>query len=600
MIDMPSTDKSVQFPESDTLFDNSMMQIDVGRTLRDHVPNFAKLPYVLQRLCLWMLRKVIFEVRINRFLADYGHLHNFDFIDHIFEELRFAYQIRHSDIQNIPMTGRAIIIANHPLGALDGLALLQLIGSVRRDVKIIANDILMQVSPLSGLMLPVDNLSGETRRRDISRIYDALKRDEAVIVFPAGEVSRAGANGIRDSKWSAGFLRLSEQAQAPLLPVRIRARNSSFFYMCSRLNKAFSMLLLPSEMFRFRGNASFRIGELISHEQIASLPVVNTEKVNLVRQHLYRLGERSKPVFLTERSIIHPVDRQQIKEELKLAECLGETFDGKRVLLFNYCVDSAVIDEIGRLREETFRAVGEGTGKKKDIDQFDQHYRHLILWDEERLEIAGAYRLGESWRWGQSIQSELYCSTLFNWSREMPRVWAEGLELGRSFVQPQFWGKRSLDYLWQGIGAYVRRHPKVRYLFGPVSLSRSLPKRAQDMLVWHYSQHYSDAEKLATSRTPYLIDKSTQKSLSELMPGENRESDFSTLRNQLEFIGVRVPTLYKQYADAFEEGGLRFSAFNVDPNFKNCVDGLVIGDLHKLTKKKRERYLHSVLSHCPD
>ena len=596
MIDMLSTDKSIQLPESDTQFDSSVMQIDVGRTLRDRVPRFAKLPSVMQSLCLCMLRKVIFEERINRFLTDYGHLHNFDFIDQILEELKFTYQIRHSDRQNIPVTGRVVIIANHPLGALDGLALLQLVGSVRRDVKIIANDILTQVSPLSGLLLPVDNLSGETHRRDILRIHNALKRDEAVIVFPAGEVSRAGANGIRDSKWSAGFLRFAEQAQAPFLPVRIRARNSSVFYMCSRLNKAFSMLLLPSEMFRFRGNVSFRIGELISHEQVASLPVVNTEKVNLFRQHLYGLGNRSKPVFFTERSIIHPLDRQQIKEELKLAECLGETVDGKRILLFDYIVDSAVIDEIGRLREETFRAVGEGTGKKKDIDQFDQYYRHLILWDEEQLEIAGAYRLGESWRWSHSIQSDLYCSTLFNWSREMPRVWAEGLELGRSFVQSRYWGKRSLDYLWRGIGAYVRRHPEVRYLFGPVSLSGNLPKRARDMLVWYYSQHYPDADKLATSRTPYLIDKTTQKSLTELMPGENRDADFSALRNQLEFCGVRVPTLFKQYADAFEEGGLRFSAFNVDPNFKNCVDGLIIGDLNKLSKKKRERYIKPVSS----
>ena len=143
------------------------------------------------------------------------------------------------------------------------------------------------------------------------------------------------------------------------------------------------------------------------------------------------------------------------------------------------------------------------------------------------------------------------------------------------------------------------RHPEVRYQFGPVSLSRSLPKRARDMLVWHYSQHYPDAEKLATSRMPYLIDKRTQKSLSVLMPGENRDADFSTLRNQLEFIGVRVPTLYKQYADAFEEGGLRFSAFNVDPKFKNCVDGLIIGDLRKLAKKKRKRYMHPVSYQCP-
>lgn len=239
--------------------------------------------------------------------------------------------------------------------------------------------------------------------------------------------------------------------------------------------------------------------------------------------------------------------------------------------------------------------MGEGTGKSKDVDQFDQHYRHLVLWDEEDGEIAGAYRLGESWRWTAGIQPNLYCSTLFDWSDDMARFWSEGLELGRSFVQPRYWGMRSLDYLWQGIGAYVRHHPEVRYLYGPVSLSATIPKRARDMLVWHYGQHYPDPDGLAQAKTPYVIDQTTKTVLAELMPGHNREQDFSVLRSQLDFIGVRVPTLYKQYTDAFEKSGLRFCAFNVDATFKNCIDGLIIGDLTKLTAKKRKRYIGETL-----
>lgn len=585
--------KDSKMPESPPL--ELMTQIDVGAALSAHMPGFTKCPALLQRLCKWGIRRLVYQDRINMFLAEHGQRYNFDFINHIFENLSFTYHTQHSDSQNIPATGRVIIIANHPLGALDGLALLHLVGSIRRDVKIIANDILMQISPLSGLMLPVDTMGGETGRRDVSRINTALENEQAVIVFPAGEVSRAGAKGIRDRKWNAGFLRFAERAQAPLLPIRIKARNSGFFYTCSRLNKAFSMLLLPREMFRFRGTVSFKIGELIRYDQIASLPVPRAEKAKLIRQHLYKLGKRGKPVFLTERTIIHPRDGQVIKEELMQAECLGQTADGKRILLFDTTPDSAVMDEIGRLREVTFRAVGEGTGKSKDVDQFDQHYRHLVLWDEEHGEIAGAYRLGESWRWKAGIQPNLYCSTLFDWSDDMARFWSEGLELGRSFVQPRYWGMRSLDYLWQGIGAYVRHHPEVRYLYGPVSLSATIPKRARDMLVWHYGQHYPDPDGLAQAKTPYVIDQTTKTVLAELMPGHNREQDFSVLRSQLDFIGVRVPTLYKQYTDAFETSGLRFCTFNVDATFKNCIDGLIIGDLTKLTAKKRKRYIGETL-----
>ena len=572
-----------------------MTQIDVGAALSAHMSGFAKLPSLLQRLCKWGLRRLVYEGRINKFLAEHSHRSNFDFIDNIFETLSFTYHIQHSDSQTIPSTGRMIIVANHPLGALDGLALLQLVGSIRQDVKIIANDILMQIAPLSALMLPVDTMEGETGRHDLSCIHAALENEQAVIVFPAGEVSRAGAKGIKDRKWNTGFLRFAERTQAPLLPVHIKARNSWFFYTCSRLNRVFSMLLLPREMIRFSGNVSFRIGDLIPYERIASLPVMRAEKAKLIRQHLYELGKRGKPVFETEQAIIPPLDKQVIKAELAQAECLGQTADGKRILLFDYILGSAVMNEIGRLREETFRAIGEGTGKSKDIDQFDPYYRHLVLWDEEHCEIAGAYRLGESWRWEGAIPPKLYCSTLFDWSDDMARFWSEGLELGRSFVQPRYWGMRSLDYLWQGIGAYVRRHPKVRYLFGPVSLSVTVPKRARDMLVWHYGHHYPDLDGLAQARTPYVIEQSTKTSLVALMPGHNREQDFRTLRGQLDFMGVRVPTLYKQYADAFEKSGLRFCAFNVDSSFKNCVDGLVIGDLNKLTAKKRKRYIGEIL-----
>ena len=164
------------------------------------------------------------------------------------------------------------------------------------------------------------------------------------------------------------------------------------------------------------------------------------------------------------------------------------------------------MDEIGRLREMTFRFIGEGTGNSKDIDVYDLHYRHLILWDDNKLEIVGAYRLGEIWRWKNKEKRALYSSSLFNYQPAMHLYFKYGLELGRSFVQPKFWGLRSLDYLWQGIGAYLAAHPSVQYLFGPVSLSSRLPKTALDMIAYFYTTHFPDPDCLAVGTMPYVID----------------------------------------------------------------------------------------------
>ena len=169
---------------------------------------------------------------------------------------------------------------------------------------------------------------------------------------------------------------------------------------------------------------------------------------------------------------------------------MGQTSDKKTIFLLDGGDHSNVLEEIGRLRERTFRFVGEGTGHCKDIDDFDRYYRHLILWDATDLEIVGAYRLGEIWRWPQQDRHLLYSATLFDYAKDAAPIFTAGLELGRSFVQPEYWGKRSLDYLWQGIGAYLARHPQVNYLFGPVSLSQNLPKKALDLLVTHYGNYY--------------------------------------------------------------------------------------------------------------
>ena len=185
----------------------------------------------------------------------------------------------------------------------------------------------------------------------------------------------------------------------------------------------------------------------------------------------------------------------------------------------------------------------------------------------------------------------LYSATLFDYTEDAAELFAAGLELGRSFVQPEYWGKRSLDYLWQGIGAYLARHPQVKYLFGPVSLSQNLPKKARDLLVCYYGHYYPDPQNLANAKTPYFCDEDTKL----LYVGQGNDADsetaFTALKSRLAFMGIKIPTLYKQYTDLCLPGGTRFCGFNIDKNFGHCVDGLVVVDLDQVEPKKRARYI---------
>jgi len=569
-----------------------MNEISVERVLTSRYPAFASKPAPLRNSTLFLLRRLIREQEINRFLEAHSHCTGFEFVDRVLDHFDFTYSLSNRDRMNIPSTGRVLIVANHPLGALDGLALLKLIGEIRRDVKIVANDMLMNFEPLSGLILPVDNMGKSTRKRDITRIVEALQEESAVIVFPAGEVSRASLTGIRDGKWNSGFIHFARKANAPLLPVYVGGKNSSLFYATSCLNRNLATLLLAREMFSQQATTlPVRIGEPIPFSQLDSLPVSNQAKARLLKKHLYRIARNRSPLFITERTIAHPQDRQAIKQELRASQLLGETSDGKKIYLFDHQPDSVVMKEIGRLREVSFRCVGEGTGEKLDLDHYDAYYRHLVLWDEEQLEIAGAYRIGEAWKLHDAAETPLYSSTLFRYNPSMTRFFEQGIELGRSFVQPRYWGKRSLDYLWFGIGAYLRQHPEVRYMFGPVSLSNTYPRRARDLLVWFYSHYFGDDEQLARAGSPYTLDADSRQNIAAMFNAEDYKADFAILKEQLEYLGVSVPTLYKQYSEVCEPGGVRFLDFGVDASFNYCVDGLVLVDMEYLKPRKRKRYM---------
>jgi len=567
--------------------------VDVEKTLSLKYPSILNYPAMVRNFCVYLLKKILHQEEINNFLTHGEAYKGFDFVEAVLEYFNFGYTVSNKDKANIPSSGRVIIIANHPLGALDALALIALVKEVRSDIKILANDVLMQIEPLNMLLIPIDNLGGNTARDSLKKVYDALERDEALIVFPSGEVSRAQPTGIKDTKWKKGFLKFAQKSNSPILPVFIDAKNSPTFYTLSLINKKISTFLLASEMFKKRSKViNFKIGEMIAYKTLQSSGFSDTVLINLLKKHLYKISKGKKGLFTTQTSIAHPEERKTIRAELKKSTLLGQTSDGKKIYLYEHEWGSALMKEIGRLREVTFRKVEEGTGGKRDVDHFDKHYKHIILWDEEELEVVGAYRIGEANFITEYFGKEgFYSQTLFEFEKDFEPFMTNAIELGRSFVQPRYWGTRALYYLWQGIGANLYQNPHIRYMYGPVSLSDVYPKVAKNLIIAFYSLYFSSKEKLVSARNSYFMSKLEREEALSFFKGDDYKEDFSVLKEQLSHMDLSVPTLYKQYTELCDEGGILFLDYNIDKDFANCVDSFILVDITKIKEAKKTRYI---------
>ena len=571
-----------------------VIMINIEHTLTQKFPALATQPPAIRKPTISLLRKLTFERVINNFLEKHADLEGFDFIDQVFEHFNFSYQASARSRANIPAEGRVVIIANHPIGSLDGLALLRLVSEVRKDVKIVANDILGRVDAIKPLLISLDNMGGAAYRQSYKQTLEALNNEEAIIIFPAGEVSRARPTGVRDTQWHSGFLHFARKAKAPILPIYVKAKNSLLFYSASALFKPFGTLLLIREMFnKESAMIDFRVGETIPAHALKTDKLNDKALIKRLKKHLYKLSKKKpRTTFVTEKTIAHPEDRQALKHELSAATLLGNTRDNNQIYVFDYHKDSAVIREIGRLREVTFRKVGEGTGAARDLDQYDKYYRHLILWDDSHLEIAGAYRIAPG---PQTIAKKgmdgFYTSELFDFTPAIRPLLEEGMELGRSFVNPNYWGKASLDYLWQGIGAYIKHNPNMRYLIGPISMSADYPIELREALVYYYRRFAPCNTNLASAMRPFTIPKARINELTEYFGDCDKDSGFKLLQALFKQHDCKIPTLFKQYAALFDEGGFQLMDFSVDPDFGYCIDGLLITDVSRLKANKRKRYI---------
>lgn len=569
------------------------MAICVETYLRHNYPSFEKFPDLLKQGVVALFKKISHETEINSFLKQHAHEDAFGFIESILDYFNVDISIHQNELSRIPSYGKAVIIANHPLGALDALALVHVLKDIRKDIKIVASNFLGAFDNLKEILIPIENVKGKLTKNSVEAIYESLKKQEAVIIFPSGEVSRARPSGIKDTKWRSGFLKVAQKMQAPILPIYIHAKNSKNFYLLSMLNKSLATAVIPHEMFKYHDKTiAFRIGKAIPFESYEIPSLSLDDKVKLFRKHLYEVSKRRRGVFKTYNSIALAENRQELKKELQNGELLGETTDGKKIYLYCNEEENVLLKEIGRLREISFREVKEGSGKKRDIDEFDFYYEHIILWDEKDLEIVGSYRVAKAKDILDALDVHgLYTATLFRYSDGFYEYFENALELGRSFVQPKYWNSRALDYLWQGIGAYLRVNPTIRYMFGPVSISRSYDAEAVSVLIYFYMHYFGSMNPLVTHRDTYYMCENYLDRFEKMFSKDDYENDLVVLKSFLQEKGYAIPTLYKQYSDLCEEGGVEFMDFGIDRDFDNCVDGFILVDIAKLKPNKRKRYL---------
>lgn len=556
-------------------------------------PQFlTKYPKVIRSIILKFIDILFNEEDINKNLDDLSDYQGFDFINQLFKNLNFSYELSNTDKEKIPSEGAVILVANHPLGALDGLSLLKAVSEVRTDVKVIASDIVSEIDNLSELIIPVDFDSIDERKKNINNIEDSLKNDELVIFFPSVFVSTYQFGKIQDSIWQQGAVNLASKLEIPILPVFIDGKNTRLFYSVASINQEISQFMLFREVLKKKNSSiKLQIGKLIPSSGFSGKSISRRYETKMLRKHVYNIGKNKREVFNTVNTIIHPVSKDLLLEDLEKSIVLGKTKDGKSIYLSEYSTSKNLLDEVARLREITFRKVGEGTGNTKDFDEYDTFYKHIIVWDDNNLEVVGSYRLGlcdEILK--HKGKEKIYNSEQFILNDEFDTILSKSVEMGRSFVQMRYWGSSALDYLWQGIGAFLSKYKQYKYLFGAVSISDTYPTDAKNMLIYYHKKWFSDKRNLVTAKNPYFLDDKSIDKIKPIFDGNEPKDDFMNLKRAIRQYGMSVPTLLRRYVDLTDFGGTKFIDFGVDESFANSIDCFIIVELSMLREDFKKRY----------
>lgn len=555
----------------------------------------------------WLLMKVLKISTLNKFYTRNKHLEGVDFLDKILDEFQIKFEIPEEDLKRLPKEGAYITVSNHPLGGIDGILLLKLMLEQRKDFKIIANFLLHRIEPMRPYIMPVNPFED---RKDIKSSLIGFKNSilhlregKPLGIFPAGEVSTyRDGKLVVDRPWEASAMKLVQKAEVPVVPIYFHAKNSRLFYKLSKISDTLRTAKLPSEVLsQKRRTIKVRIGKPISVEDQKDHKTLEGFS-EFLRRKTYMLSnafeDKSKILDNIQstlkmpkapKNIVIPVDNALMTREV---EALIKE-DSRLLQSKNYEVFLAqasqipnILREIGRLREITFREVGEGTNEAIDLDAFDNYYHHMFLWDSDRKILAGAYRMGL----GSEIFKNFgingfYLQDLFRFEPELHKMMSQSIEMGRAFIIKEYQQKpMPLFLLWKGIVHTTLRYPEHKFLIGGVSISNQFSNFSKSLMIEFMKSHYYDPY-IAQYVHPKKEFKVKLKDADKDFLFDETEADlnkFDKIIDEIEPGALRLPVLLKKYV----KQNARLVAFNVDPLFNNAVDGLMyikIADLPEST-----------------
>lgn len=527
------------------------------------------------------IEKILRIDQFQRLYDDAGRREGADFGSKVLAALNATVRISSGDLAKIPASGPLVVVANHPFGMLEAAALNATLARVRPDVRILTNRLLAAVPELDSHIIPIDPFGGaEANRMNRRGLRDALRWLEnggALGIFPAGEVAHLDMRrrGITDPPWNDTAARLALQTGAPVLPVYFAGSNGPLFQIAGLMHPKLRTALLPHELLNKRNrDVEMRVGHACPAGPIAELRR-RTEWLRLRRQRsIPRPARRMAPAGLAIPATWLASEIDSLPSSSQLVSSASHT-----ILLARAEQIPMAIRELGRLREITFRIVGEGTGHSYDLDSFDEHYLHLILWNKQCERIDGAYRLALT-----ASERPLYTSTLFRFAPGFFDRIGPAVELGRSFIRPEAQKSyQTLLMLWRGIGEFLFRNPSCRRLFGPVSISPAYRLASRGLIARYLTAHHFDAQfaALAKSRKPFAP------RLSAPWPEPRNLDDLDNLVRDIEPDGKGIPVLLRHYLRL----NARLVGFNVDPAFGNCLDGLIVVDLDAVPPRQLDRFM---------
>ena len=516
--------------------------------------------------------------------------------------LRLDLEVPEGDLERIPTRGAVLVAADHPTGAMEGVLLLAMLLRVRGDVKVLANRWLTRIPALAGLVIPVD-VFGEHNPQALRDALRHLRAGGLLLAFPAGEVARGRLVTRRpqEGRWQRMFAGLQRLAEAPVVPVHVEARGPAWLERLGALHPLLRTALLPRAFLHQQGApVAVRCGHSIAPSQLERFGHDDQARADYLRLRTEILARRvpatTPAPALPRQAITAPLaargDVDQLAAEIAQlrADSLLLRANGMQVFCVRAHEAPAVVLEIGRLRELTFRSVGEGSGAERDLDRFDTSYRHLFVWDQAAREIVGSYRLGLTDELlAAGGDDALYTAGFYAFAPQFWQRLSPALELGRSFVQPRYQkGFAPLLLLWRGIGAFVARHPRYRCLFGTVSISADHHATSVRLMVDHLRNHClaTDLAPFVRSRQPWRAAAHEQRSLRWLPQQIADLHDVSAMVRELEVHRAGVPVLLEQYLKL----GARLLGVNVDPAF-HTIDALVVVDLLAAPRHLQQRYL---------